>query len=884
MASRYTDVDDLGRITRAGEISDDGRDLWTTYHYQDFSLIHDVAVMDDPTNTTTYGYDVLGRQANVTKPDSGLRIFTYDAFGQATSTTDAMGNTTVFDRDEAGRVHHVTDQSGTATIFWDDSPHGVGKSTGSSSVDGVTTEAQFDTFGRPTQQTYGLGTESFVTSTSYDGAGRLLNLTYPDTPGYTQLVLSHGYDSHGALKSVTNVATSEVLWSIGDGQAREPSGRVNIEHLGANLFSIRSHDALNNFLTGVSTTYEVGGQQTSLQDDSFTYYPNGSLESRTTDSDTVETFGYDALNRLQDWDGGARGWHVTYQYGDDGNLTNRIRTDRHADDLTFNYGEGGAGRHALSSTTWGAYQYDLAGRQTTAPGRSITSYTNLDLPRAATTSQGLTTFAYDASGARLEKQSPVETEVSIGTLYQRVTARQTGGAEHLLYVYNDERVIATIRRAGGTETTEFQQTDNVGTPTATFNGDVVTRTFTDPFGNITSIDDPKVPGSGQSPTGHGLGEHELDADLGIINFGGRLYDPAVGRFLTPDPIVGDALSLQGFNPYSLAFNNPTSFQDPSGYQATGLDTGSSMDVTGTTTYAEQNETKTKECLGVGGGCMIYSPSAPPMYAPPGKAGCNCQGTGGGGNGQGVGGGGGSAGGKEVGASDSNAQALRALAGVGPYEPWSGATNYDGTPNTRGGMKGPESGEPELGPGVPGQGTGSNEPGSESHALEGADTANRHFGLPIALSDLFRTLAEEGNKELQEARQVLVNGRPYSYDAFKGEGSEMRSLVNTAKNSQAATLRGLKSLGHFFQAFVWGISIWNCFEHGFSKRSIVQLDVAAGFLLLTPIMAPVAVAALAATLIIMDATGISDSIYSHIDDHPMFTPRSLFGGGEGAEPP
>jgi YD repeat-containing protein len=30
MASRYTDVDDLGRITRAGEISDDGRDLWTT--------------------------------------------------------------------------------------------------------------------------------------------------------------------------------------------------------------------------------------------------------------------------------------------------------------------------------------------------------------------------------------------------------------------------------------------------------------------------------------------------------------------------------------------------------------------------------------------------------------------------------------------------------------------------------------------------------------------------------------------------------------------------------------------------------------------------------------------------------------------------------------
>jgi hypothetical protein len=47
---------------------------------------------------------------------------------------------------------------------------------------------------------------------------------------------------------------------------------------------------------------------------------------------------------------------------------------------------------------------------------------------------------------------------------------------------------------------------------------------------------------------------------------GRVYDPFVARFLSPDPFVQNANSTQGFNRYSYVSNNPLKFTDPSGYQ------------------------------------------------------------------------------------------------------------------------------------------------------------------------------------------------------------------------------------------------------------------------------------------------------------------------------
>ena len=60
-------------------------------------------------------------------------------------------------------------------------------------------------------------------------------------------------------------------------------------------------------------------------------------------------------------------------------------------------------------------------------------------------------------------------------------------------------------------------------------------------------------------TGH---EH-LDA-FGLINMNGRIYDPVLGRMLSPDNFVQAPGNSQGFNRYSYCFNNPLVYTDPDG--------------------------------------------------------------------------------------------------------------------------------------------------------------------------------------------------------------------------------------------------------------------------------------------------------------------------------
>jgi RHS repeat-associated protein len=55
----------------------------------------------------------------------------------------------------------------------------------------------------------------------------------------------------------------------------------------------------------------------------------------------------------------------------------------------------------------------------------------------------------------------------------------------------------------------------------------------------------------------------LDA-FGLVNMNGRMYDPVMGRMLSPDNYVSSASSTQAFNRYSYALNNPLVITDPTG--------------------------------------------------------------------------------------------------------------------------------------------------------------------------------------------------------------------------------------------------------------------------------------------------------------------------------
>jgi len=68
----------------------------------------------------------------------------------------------------------------------------------------------------------------------------------------------------------------------------------------------------------------------------------------------------------------------------------------------------------------------------------------------------------------------------------------------------------------------------------------------------------------------GFTGHEHLPEFNLINMNGRMYDPTLGRFLSPDPFVQAPDFSQNFNRYSYCFNNPLKYTDPSG-EWTGWD-------------------------------------------------------------------------------------------------------------------------------------------------------------------------------------------------------------------------------------------------------------------------------------------------------------------------
>lgn len=58
------------------------------------------------------------------------------------------------------------------------------------------------------------------------------------------------------------------------------------------------------------------------------------------------------------------------------------------------------------------------------------------------------------------------------------------------------------------------------------------------------------------------GEH-LDA-FGLINMNGRVYDPLLAQFLSPDPYIQSPDNWLNYNRYGYCLNNPMLYTDPSG--------------------------------------------------------------------------------------------------------------------------------------------------------------------------------------------------------------------------------------------------------------------------------------------------------------------------------
>ncbi|MCK5768584.1 MAG: RHS repeat-associated core domain-containing protein [Candidatus Atribacteria bacterium] len=83
--------------------------------------------------------------------------------------------------------------------------------------------------------------------------------------------------------------------------------------------------------------------------------------------------------------------------------------------------------------------------------------------------------------------------------------------------------------------------------------------------------------SGTSITNYKFTDQELDPETGLYNYKARLYDPNIGRFITPDSIIPDPYDPQSLNRYSYCRNNPLIYVDPSGHEGNIGDYGGPAD-------------------------------------------------------------------------------------------------------------------------------------------------------------------------------------------------------------------------------------------------------------------------------------------------------------------
>ena len=563
----------------------------TTYDYDPFGDVTRVEAPDE--SVQTMDYDVLGRRTLHTDPSAGTTETTYNGFGEVVSETNGAEETTEFAYDELSRVEKVTSPDGTETRTWDTAEHGKGMLASATSADGVTTGYTYDQFGHADSATWRIEDTPYRIDYGYDEIGRQSRITYPQIQGVDdRLEIVYGWNEHGYLQQVSNAANEdEVYWS---GIERNADGALTRERLGNGVQTDTGYDDQTGLLRNLAA-YGHGGDLIKM---SLDYDPVRNVKYRDDlATGRKETYGYDKLNRLGNWQAtdGEHNTNTTYGYDLAGNLETETVAGQQDRDVTYRYGQNGAPKHALTSRNADRYDYDDAGRQIIGPKRTI-EYNRFNLPTVLTWGeqpQRRTQYSYDAEGARVRKHDTGpegQTVTSVPGLFERRELAGTNNSEiHNLHnVIVEGRTVLQLNRvqkAGGGQVVatkpRYLHADHQGSTIAVTNkagqrvgpedDGFLKELIYDPFGRRIDAENKPLGHQRRGGPRQGYTEHDHVDEIGVIDMGGRYYDAGARRFLTPDPHVTDPLNSQSLNRYSYVWNNPVNLTDPTGFDPDGGD-------------------------------------------------------------------------------------------------------------------------------------------------------------------------------------------------------------------------------------------------------------------------------------------------------------------------
>ncbi len=498
---------------------------------------------DPNDHVTSYAYDAANRLTSMTLPLSRQWTYAYDADGNRISQVDANGNatptpgdgTTSYTYDRAGRLSAIdySDSTPDVTFTYD----AAGNRTQTTDGAGTQTYA-YDNVNRLASVTRAADTFSYV----YDLAGNITRRTYPDAT-----VVDYGYDDDSRLASVTSAGQTTSY-------AYDPAGNLTQTTLPATngYAEERTYDRAGR-LTRVKSVKGASA----LADFTYTLDPvaNPTQVVRAGSLPGTQTYEYDVRDRLTQVCYAAScpaSDYIRWTYDPVGNRLTEVRPSD-----TTNYTNNAADELTQAGPT--SYSYDQNGNETAAGGRTF-AYDLEDRLTSTTASGETTTYSYDGDGKRLQATTSGQALKFLWDtnhdLPQLALERDGAGALVRRYLYGNARVALTT--PGAIFYYHYDTLGSVANVTSAAGTTQWTYAY-EPFGAArTEVqDDSSAPQNSLKFAG------EYMDPTGLYHLRARQLDPALGRFLTRDP-VDLSVSEPYLGAHLYAADRPTLLVDPSG--------------------------------------------------------------------------------------------------------------------------------------------------------------------------------------------------------------------------------------------------------------------------------------------------------------------------------
>lgn len=426
-------------------------------------------------------------------------------------------------------------------------------------------------------QTFSGVSKTFEKYYAYDHAGRLTKvdqMIVGDSPNGTVTLVQNTYNEIGQLvdkKLHKTAALANALQSVDykynirgwltsinnpENLANDGTGDANADLFAMRLLYNTTENSLN---SSISPQF------------------NGNISAMVWNANggTKQGYGYsyDALNRLinSDYKTYGTGWTEStlfeekgLQYDLNGNIKKLIRTGSTGAEIanyTYDYSFNGNKLNKINSSA--TYIYDKNGSCTFDGLRGFeVTYNQLNLPSKVQKGTDYLDYVYSATGEKLAKKK----NGTVVNYYQGSYIYK--GDKTLDYILTDEGVVKYSPSPSNAYTYEYYLKDHLGNTRVMFKkGDtgtapqVLQKSDYFAFGSLftsVTLDN----GNNYLYNGKELQDDELNGTtLDWYDYGARMYDPSIGRWLVSDLL---AEVEHSWTPYRYCFNNPIMFNDPSG--------------------------------------------------------------------------------------------------------------------------------------------------------------------------------------------------------------------------------------------------------------------------------------------------------------------------------